>query len=96
MNPKTIEHTSLHIHVVIKDVITQGDLEKFDQLYQAEPGEGPSVRSGKNLRAAIGAGWILEPTWKAEDVAEMDPRVVMMVAEQIARIWLELRTIPPN
>lgn len=52
------------------------------------------VYHGKVLKAALDAGWIVEP--KVEDVGDLKPAKVRWMAEQLISAYSEAVTVDPN
>lgn len=94
--PKETENKTLKVKVVIKDVITQADLEKFEAEYYALDTKTRSTNDKAMILAGIKAEWVTEPVWKTEDMATMDPRLIRFVGEEVAKLYTEFTTIPKN
>ena len=50
--------------------MTQGHLEKWQRVFNADYSAGQAVYDGAIVRATIAAGWFVECPWKVEDVAK--------------------------
>jgi hypothetical protein len=93
--------TELHYKdktVVIRDDLTQGDLEAFGDVFDVvEMGKiNIPRRNGTAARAAISAGWISSPAWKVEDVGGMNPGFVRWLGNEVMTVYLEITKIDPN
>jgi hypothetical protein len=80
--------------ICIKDRVTQGELEAFEVAYAAEAKETVAQTRGATLRAAVVAGWVIEPVWSEEQVNRLDAQLVRTVSEQVADLWLTLSSAP--
>lgn len=79
--------------------LRQRDIEKFmAAIRRSDLGESPPEHAGKVLRAAIQAGWVIEPALKVEkdhdDVADLPPAHAFWYAAQIDAVYRECMTVP--
>lgn len=77
------------------DELRQRDVEKFMGAVRLSPlGDSPIEYNGKVVRAAVDAGWVVEPKLKAEDVADMLPWQAAWFARQIDKLYIAAVTVP--
>ncbi len=98
-----LENRTLKVKVVVKEVITQADLEAFQSVFWKMPTDTPALGRSANVLSAVQAGWIEVyindkriDELKAEEVGQMDPRVVMFISEKVDALYKEFTTIPKN
>jgi hypothetical protein len=104
MPKEVMENKTLKVKVVIKETITQADLEAFQTLFWKEKTDIPALSRSANIRAALASGWIEDLTiddkkpkiLTGEEVGQMDPRVVMFICEKIDALYREFTTVPKN
>ena len=92
----THEHPRLGKLVLIRsaDELTQGDLERFNSVYQSL--NGISDPFGKLVRAAAQAGWIVEPEIRPEDVESLPAKKVRWYGQLVDRLYDEATTVDPK
>lgn len=93
----------------LKEDLRQKDLEAWNAAFMLLPRLGTAGQHGAAVRAAIAAGWIVEPTTRyagaqngtgpqylldGVDVGDMHPAHVFQLGEAIDRLYQELTTIP--
>jgi hypothetical protein len=98
MEPRVIEHKGLGIRLVIQEpaALKQGDLERFGDAIAVEAAQSRAQQRGANVRAAIAAGWILEPTWTADQVGQQKPAVIGWISGIVDATYQEITTVPPE
>lgn len=96
MSGNTHEHAKLGRLVLIRpaDEITQGDIERFTVAYRNL--NGVADNSGKLVRAAIQAGWIIEPVLRLEELDSLPSRRVRWYGQLIDRLYDEATTVDPK
>lgn len=93
------ENQALKVKIVIKDVITQGDLERFEAEYYKIPTPTRSSNSSALVKSAIKAGWIEingESDIEPGVISDWDPRAVKFIGEEVAKIYKSFSEIPKN
>lgn len=97
-----LENQTLNVRGVVKDVITQADLEAFQSVFWEMPTDTPALGRSANVVAALKAGWIevhindRKAGLTPEEVGSMDPRAVMFISEKVDALYKEFTTIPKN
>lgn len=96
---KQVSNEALNVKLTIRDDISQAELEKFEDEYSQSAGMTPSSHGRAMVETAIKAGWIeidgnqeLDPA----NVLDWDPRVVLFIGGEIAKLYIGLVSIPKN
>lgn len=99
--------------LVLRADLVQADVYAFEKRADELGGlmdGGFNMRSAHALKAAIGAGWLVEPAaevlkdgrgqerfmFAGEDVDRMHPGKVLWFGSQITRAYSNAITVPPN
>src|SRR4051812_14450198 len=76
------------------DTLTQGQLERFMDEYQKL--EGKFTPYGKIVRAALSAGWVLDPAIKAEDVPTKTSKWTSWAGKLLDDLYTEATQADPK
>jgi hypothetical protein len=87
------KHDGLGLRLVLKDDITQADLEKFAKALRELDRDSLIEYRGAVVRASVKAGIIDEPE---VNVDETPPLTITWMSNQIDAYYSELTTIPPE
>lgn len=97
METREVKNETLGVDLVLPE-INQGAIEDYEEhLFEKVKDIGGAQVSryyGAVVRAACEVGWITQ--WNAQEVPELDPRLVKLLGSEIAEHLNDARTIPPN
>lgn len=94
---QTFEHKPAGWKIEIK-TLTQGDVDDYYAAYKqlAPAKETIAEQPATVVRAAITAGWIVEPAMTVDQVRSLVPGYVRWMAGKIDRVYKEATSIPPE
>ena len=75
--------------------MTQGKLEKWQRVFNADFTSGQAVYNGAVVRASIKAGWFAECPWKVGDVSKQPIKgnLVPVVAKSVDEFYGEIQEL---